>query len=105
MGAALTNGNVPERYGRVEDEYWEVRRNTGIMDLSHFGGLSINGHDRSSFLHGALTNDIASLKENQGVRAFLLTLTARVLGDMYIHNLGVRLLLDTVESPSDTLHI
>jgi len=105
MGATLTNGNVPERYSKVEDEYWEVRRNTGIMDLSHLGRLSITGRDRSSFLHGLLTNDIASLKENQGVRACLLTPKARVLGDMYIHNLGDRLLLDTGESSSERLKI
>src|SRR5947209_19136096 len=105
MGATLTNGTVPERYGKVEDEYWEVRRNTGIMDLSHLGRLSITGRDRSSFLHGLLTNDIASLKENQGVRACLLTPKARVLGDMYIHNLGDSLLLDTGESSSERLKI
>ena len=105
MGATLTNGTVPERYGKVEDEYWEVRRNIGIMDLSHLGRLSITGRDRSSFLHGLLTNDIAGLKENQGVRACLLTPKARVLGDMYIHNLGDSLLLDTGESSSERLKI
>ncbi len=105
MRATLTNGTVPERYGKVEDEYWEVRRNTGIMDLSHLGRLSITGRDRSSFLHGLLTNDIAGLKENQGVRACLLTPKARVLGDMYIHNLGDSLLLDTGESSSERLKI
>src|SRR5438445_13393092 len=85
MGATLTNGMVPERYGKVEDEYWEVRRNIGIMDLSHLGRVSITGRDRSSFLHGLLTNVIAGLKDNEGVRAWRLTPTGRVLGDMSSH--------------------
>lgn len=103
MGATLTNGKVPQRYGNVEYEYWEVRKNTGILDLSHLGRLSVSGRDRSSFLHGLLTNDIVNLKEYQGTRACLLTPKARVLADMYVHNLGDRLLLDTGESPSNRL--
>lgn len=103
MGAILTDGNVPQRYGKVEDEYWEVRKNTGILDLSHLGRLSVTGRDRSSFLHGLLTNDIANLQEGNGTRACLLTPKARILADMYIHNLGDRLLLDTGESPSSRL--
>jgi len=103
MGATFTDGKVPRRYGKVEDEYWEVRRNTGILDLSHLGRLSVTGRDRSSFLHGLLTNDIANLKEYQGTRACLLTPKARVLADMHVHNLSDRLLLDTGESPSNRL--
>lgn len=103
MGAVLTGGNVPQRYGKVEDEYWEVRKNTGILDLSHLGRLSVTGRDRSSFLHGLLTNDIANLKEGHGTRACLLTPKARILGDMYIYNLGDRMLLDTGEASPDRL--
>ncbi|HZF20996.1 MAG TPA: glycine cleavage T C-terminal barrel domain-containing protein, partial [Dongiaceae bacterium] len=88
---------------KVEDEYWEVRKNTGILDLSHLGRLTVTGRDRSSFLHGLLTNDITNLKEYQGTRACLLTPKARVLADMHVHNLSDRLLLDTDESPSSRL--
>jgi folate-binding protein YgfZ len=103
MGAIFADGNVPQRYGKVEDEYWEVRKNTGILDLSHLGRLSVTGRDRSSFLHGLLTNDIANLKEGHGTRACLLTPKARILADMYIHNLGDRMLLDTGEASPDRL--
>jgi len=100
MGAILANGKVPQRYGKVEDEYWEVRKNTGILDLSHLGRLSVTGRERSTFLHGLLTNDITNLQESHGTRACLLTPKARVLADMYINNLGDRLLLDTGEASS-----
>ena len=77
-----------------------VRRNAGIVDLSHLGRLTVTGRDRASFLNGLLTNDIASLKENQGLRACLLTPKARILADIHVQNLADRMLLDTGQSPA-----
>jgi len=90
----------PDTYGKFEDEYWAVRQKAGIANLSDIGLLTLTGRDRATFLNGLLTNDIANLKENQGIRACLLTPKARVQADLHVHNLREKLLMETGNADS-----
>lgn len=85
----------PDTYGGFEGEYWAAREKAGIAIRSDLGLLTLVGRDRSTFLNGLLTNDIANLKEHQGIRACLLTPKARIQAELYVHNLGEKLLVET----------
>jgi folate-binding protein YgfZ len=56
--------------------------------------LLLTGADRSSYLQGLLTNDIAALSAGQGCYAALLTAQGRMLSDMRVSELGDRILID-----------
>ncbi len=100
MGAVLDHGAVPLQYTDVSEEYWTVRKAAGLADLSHLGRLTIRGKDRTAFLNGLLTNDIAKIHEDSGAHSVLLNTKARVLADLYLYNLDDGLVVDTGDSSS-----
>jgi folate-binding protein YgfZ len=103
MGATLQHGRVPLRYSDTTDEYWALRKSSGLADLSHLGRLTVKGKDRVPFLNGLLTNDITKLKENGGIHSVLLNAKARVLADLYLNGEPDSILIDSGESDSDQL--
>lgn len=98
MGARLGPGQVPLLYSDVADEYWALKKGTGIIDLSHLGRLTVTGPDRISFLNGLLTNDLTKLNSEGGIHSALLSTKARVLADLYLYRQGDNLLVDTGDS-------
>ncbi len=98
MGAILGPDHSPQSYGNTTSEYWTVKKSAGIVDLSHLGRLTVTGKDSVSFLNGLLTNDLALLKTDAGIRAALLTAKARVLADLHIYKKEDSLLIDSGES-------
>ncbi len=99
MGAVLGPDHTPQSYGNTTSEYWAVKKSAGIVDLSHLGRLTVSGKDRVPFLNGLLTNDLAFLRADVGIRAALLTAKARVLADLHIYNKEDSLLVDSGEAP------
>lgn len=100
LGAELSPDNIPLSYTDATEEYWTIRRNAGISDISNLGRLTVKGKDRSTWLNGLVTNDISKLAENAGARAALLNTKARVLADLYIYSLGDHFLVDTGNAPA-----
>jgi len=52
------------------------------------GLLRLTGADRLSYLHGLLTNDVATLSPGESRYAALLTAQGRMIADMNVHELG-----------------
>lgn len=84
---------IPSHYGNHEEEYWALRKNVGIRDVSHFGKVRITGKDAKSFLHRMLSNDVNSLQPGQGVWALFLNVKGHIQGDMKIYAFSDHLLL------------
>jgi folate-binding protein YgfZ len=99
MGAQLEQSRIPLSYTTPTEEYWAVRKHSGLADLSHLGLLRITGKDRLPFLNGLLTNEILKLNEGTGVRSALLNTKARVLADLYLYAREDDLLIDTGDVP------
>jgi folate-binding protein YgfZ len=76
---------VPSSYGDVEKEYWAIRKNAGIRDVSFFGKVKITGKDAQDFLHRMISNDVKSLQPGKGVWALFLDIKGHVQGDMKIY--------------------
>ncbi len=98
LGATLSPDHVPLTYGDTHGEYWALRKAAGIADLSHNGRLILTGKDRATFLNGLVTNDLSQLKIQRGIHSALLNTKARVLADLYVHDLDESLLVETGES-------
>ena len=58
--------NLPVSYSGSLQEYWAVRREAGLFDVSHMGRLIFSGAESGDFLDTLLTNDIARLKVGRG---------------------------------------
>jgi folate-binding protein YgfZ len=71
------------------------------------GHLRLGGADRLPYLHGLLTNDVATMTPGSSRYAALLTAQGRMIADMFIHELGHMALieLDRTLSPAIREHL
>ncbi len=85
---------MPESYGDPEAEYRALCEGAGVLDRSSRARIEVSGTDRTSFLHGLLSNDVARLREGEGMYALLLTPRGMLVSDLLLYHLGDRFLLD-----------
>ena len=78
----------------VETEYGRLRNRAAIMDCPHRTLVELAGADRLAFLHRLVSNDVASLKSGEGMRAFLLTAKGRIIADLIVLHGEDRTLID-----------
>jgi folate-binding protein YgfZ len=70
------------------DQYRALRDSAAWVEREDLGRLRLSGHDRRSYLHGLLTNDVESLAPGAGVYAALLTAQGRMISDMHVYEVG-----------------
>lgn len=73
---------MPSHYGNAVAEHLNVRKGTGIVDLSHRGKLRISGKDRVTFLQRILSQDINKIRPSTGAYSTLLDVKGRMLACM-----------------------
>jgi len=76
---------VPSSYGNVEQEYWALRKNAAVRDVSFFGKVKISGKDAQNFLHRMISNDVQSLQPGKGVWSLFLDIKGHVQGDFKLY--------------------
>src|SRR5918995_7496975 len=64
--------------------YDAARSGTAVGQRGARGWLRVTGADAASFLHGVLTNDVASLRAGQWCYAAYLTPQGRMVSDMRV---------------------
>src|SRR5690242_11924916 len=75
------------------DAYRAARQHAAVLDRSDRGRIVVSGADRATYLHGLLTNDIASLKAGDGCYAAYLTPQGRMITDLLVYEVGDVILL------------
>src|SRR2546428_13252941 len=69
---------LPRRFGAdPAAEYAALREGAALVDLGFRTVVRATGADRVTFLHGMLSNDVASLGPGAGCPALLLTIQGR----------------------------
>jgi folate-binding protein YgfZ len=86
------------RFADRDAEFAALVNGCGIYDLGFRARISLTGGDRVRWLNGMVTNNIRDLAAGRGVYAFLLNPQGRILGDMFVHNQGEALLVETDRS-------
>src|SRR5579872_7480479 len=105
-GARMGSYNGAEGVAAFTDPGSELRAlvsGCGVFDLGWRARVMVTGKDRVRWLNGMVTNTIKDLPPNRGNYSFVLNPQGRILGDMYIYNLGESLLLDTDRSQLETV--
>ena len=85
---------LPQRFDSLAAEWHAARYGAALIDARNRCLLSLVGDDRTSFLQGMVTNDVAGLAAGDGCYAALLTIQGRIVSDLYVYALDERLLLD-----------
>jgi tRNA-modifying protein YgfZ len=83
--------------------YDAARRGAAFFDRANRGLIVVSGKDRASYLHGLLTNDIASLKAGEGCYTAYLTPQGRMIADLWVYELGDVILLVMSRDVKDTV--
>jgi folate-binding protein YgfZ len=86
------------RFTDPQVEFAALLNGCGIYDLGFRSRISLTGGDRVRWLNGMVTNNIRELAAGRGVYAFLLNPQGRILGDMFVYNLGETLVVETDRS-------
>jgi folate-binding protein YgfZ len=81
--------------------YEAARRTAASFDRTAVGWIVVSGTDRASYLHGLLTNDIATLKPGEGCYAAYLTPQGRMIADLWVFELGDVILLELPSEVKD----
>lgn len=85
------------------DQYAAAHRAAVIHTASSRGAIALTGGDRRSFLHGLVTNDVATLEKGRGAYAAYLTPQGRMISDMRVVETGDRMLLGVEASVAASL--
>jgi folate-binding protein YgfZ len=91
----------PEHFGEVAVEYRALRAHVAVYALPDRVLVRATGADRTAFLQGMLTNDVAGLRAGEGCAALLLTIQGRVVADVRVAALDDVMLLDVDRSASN----
>jgi tRNA-modifying protein YgfZ len=85
------------------DDYAALRESAAIGAIAPRGQIAVGGPDRLTFLHGLLTNDIASLAAGRGCYAAWLTPQGRMLCDLHVLESGDMVLLDVPAAETEAI--
>jgi folate-binding protein YgfZ len=85
------------------DSYDALRRGAGLVDRSDRAHLLLSGSERRSYLQGLLTNDVAALLSGEGCYAAYLTPQGRMIADLWVYELGDRVLLGMWRDVKDVM--
>jgi folate-binding protein YgfZ len=65
-------------------EYRALVRSCGVIDLTHWSILRVQGKDRASFLNAMLTNDVASLDTHHGCHSMMTTVKGKIISELFV---------------------
>jgi folate-binding protein YgfZ len=91
------------RFVDPRQEFSALLSGCGIYDLGFRARISLTGGDRVRWLNGMVTNNIRDLAAGRGVYAFLLNPQGRILGDMFVYNVGETLVVETDRSQAEKI--
>jgi folate-binding protein YgfZ len=72
-------------FGDVGAEYAALRSGCALLDAGFRGFGCLTGEDRTTFVQGMVSNDVAKLAPGEGVHAAILTVQGRVVTDLRIY--------------------
>ena len=69
----------------IQSEYFSVRKNVGIFDVSHMGEFKIFGCNALEFLQKTTTNDVSKLQVGQAQYSAMCFENGRVIDDLILY--------------------
>jgi len=76
---------MPVWYTGIKEEHNAVRESCGIFDTSHMGRTWISGEETERFLNYIVTNDVTTLKPNEGMYTIMCRPTGGIVDDLILY--------------------
>ena len=76
---------MPLQYDGIISEHLQVRRNSGLFDISHMGCLEVLGDNAFPFIQHLITNDAGRLGNNQIIYTPLCNEGGGVIDDIFVY--------------------
>lgn len=76
---------LPVEYEGLVPEHEAVRNAVGLFDVSHMGEITVKGKDALAFVNYLMTNDIASIVDNQIIYTFMCNESGGVVDDLLVY--------------------
>ena len=76
---------LPIQYEGLVPEHEAVRNAVGLFDVSHMGEITVKGKDALAFVNYLMTNDIASIVDNQIIYTFMCNESGGVVDDLLVY--------------------
>jgi len=76
---------MPLHYGSQLEEHHQVRRTTGVFDVSHMAIVDVTGADAESWLRRLLANDVARLQPGKALYSCMLNQAGGVIDDLIVY--------------------
>ncbi len=86
------------------EEHHTVRKEVGVIDLSHRGRLRFTGSDRATYLHRIISNDVEGLAVGEGNYATILTNRGKIIADMKVYVFENSIDIETNTETTSTLY-
>ena len=75
---------MPLYYKSIIDEHLNVRKNSGIFDISHMGEITIKGKDASSFVDYVFTADVSKIGRGEIIYSLILNEKGGIIDDVTV---------------------
>ena len=88
LGAKFMNfqgWKLPLEFSGSVAEHLNVRKNSGLFDVSHMGEIRVRGKNALKFLEKHLTNNVSILKENQTQYNLLCNREGGIIDDLILY--------------------
>jgi aminomethyltransferase len=79
---------MPIQYTGVLEEYYAVRKASGLFDVSHMGRIEVSGDQAEAFLQWISTNDVSRLQKGQAQYGMVCQASGGILDDVFVYRTG-----------------
>lgn len=76
---------LPVQYEGIIEEHEAVRNAAGMFDVSHMGEVEVTGKDAFAFVQNLVTNNVATLEDNQILYAMMCYEHGGVVDDLLVY--------------------
>ncbi|MDY0234903.1 MAG: glycine cleavage system aminomethyltransferase GcvT [Gudongella sp.] len=76
---------LPVQYEGLVPEHEAVRNAVGLFDVSHMGEITVKGKDALAYVNSLMTNDIASIVDNQIIYTFMCNESGGAVDDLLVY--------------------
>lgn len=99
---------MPVYYTSIIEEYWAVRKESGVFDISHMGEIEVTGPEALLFLQYVLTNDLSDVLQQQCRYSPMCTENGGIIDDLIVYKISNHkflLVVNASNCDSDFAHL
>lgn len=99
--AEIDSQTVPWHFGTIEGDYWNLRRGSGLIDLTGAGLLRVSGSGAQDLLDAAITREVGYMTQDRTIMGLMLAEDGRPIDLVVLYRSDEAFLVQTSVGRSD----